>query len=108
MDKTPRDYARLIYEYGQDYGRKHGSALFLDDMVKITKARLARECNETSIAAKQLYAEAHESYEAKCKERADAEADEIIARAKLDAVKAEIELLRTQSANERAALREQS
>jgi len=103
---SPKDLSQWLVELGTDWAHKKRASELLESARKPLLARLGAQSNEKSQNAREAYALSHKDYENHCKEIADAQEQTDIAKIKYESAQAYIELLRTLSANERAAMRE--
>jgi hypothetical protein len=97
--------AQRLLSFSNEYADKKAAFELLTEMKKPKLYTLANECNESSAAAKEQYAYRHPDYAAYIKEMVEAEKAANRAKGKLEAERVRIDLLRTQSANERAVNR---
>lgn len=102
----PKELSRWLVELGTDWAEKKHASDLLEDARKPLLAKLGAQCSKDAQSARDAYALAHPDYEGHCKAIADAAREAAIAKIKYEAALNYIELLRTASANERAALRE--
>lgn len=100
-DIDPYQIAKRLLSFGNDYADKKAAADLKSEMKKPTLYTLANECNEVSAAAKEQYAYRHPDYAAYIEGMVESERLSNRAKGKLEAERVRIELLRTQSANER-------
>jgi hypothetical protein len=101
-DFDPYLIAKRLLSFSDDYADKKAAFELLTEMKKPKLYTLANECNEASAAAKEQYAYRHPDYAAYIKDMVEAEKVCNRAKGKLEAERVRIDLLRTQSANERA------
>lgn len=97
----PYAIAKRLLSFSDDYADKKAAADLLAEMKKPKLYTLASECNEASAAAKEQFAYRHPDYQTYITDMVEAERLSNRAKGKLEAERVRIELLRTQSANER-------
>jgi hypothetical protein len=98
-------HERLV-KLGEDWAHKKYAEDLLESARKPLLAKLGTQCNEKSQNAREAYALAHDDYKEHCEELAKAAEQTAIAKIRYESALNYIELIRTQSANERAAMRE--
>lgn len=101
----PEDIHERLVNLGKEWAETNAAADLLEETKKSMISKLANECEEKSMAAKESYALGHKDYESHVNQMVDARRLANIAKVKYESAKVWVELLRTQSANERAANR---
>lgn len=102
---NPKDIYQELIETGEEWAKAHEAAELLRETQKILRAKLMRESNESSNAAKELSAISNPTYEEHVKMTVNATGEEARARVRYDRVKIQADMWRTLNANERAANR---
>lgn len=105
MQLDPKTIAEQLTNLGDDWADKHAAAEMLEETKKSVLAKLAADSLENSMAAKENYALAHEDYTKHVKSMVEARRAANKAKVRYDSGKVWAELMRTQSANERAVMR---
>lgn len=100
-DIDPYAIAKRLLAFGDDWADKKAAADILSESKKSVLSELSAECNEASAAAKESYGLRHPAYKEHLAKMVEAERLSNRAKVKLEAEKVRIELLRTQSANQR-------
>jgi hypothetical protein len=102
MEIKPTDLSRWLVETGDTWATYKRAADLLQESKKPLLGKLIGESNETSQNAKEWAAYRHPDYIEHVRLTVDADFEELKARIRYKAAEDHIELLRTQSANERA------
>ena len=92
-------------EAGADWADKQSAANILEDTRHSVLAQLMIKSSASSVAAKEMEARASSEYQSHVKATQEAAAKALKAKVKYEAIKIWIDLKRTESANERAAMR---
>lgn len=101
---NPYNIHEKLVKLGEEWAIANYAADLLEETKKPELARLMSKV-DGSIAAKEAEAQANPLYREHIAKMCEARRDANIAKVKYDSAKAYVELLRTQSANERAANR---
>lgn len=101
MDFDPNKIAERLYNLGKDYAEANDSAERLEYRRHVVLAELANQANETSEAARDRFARSHEDYSKHLNDMVTARTKANIAKARYDADKVRVDLLRTKAASER-------
>lgn len=100
-DIDPYSIAKRLLTFGEDYADKRAAADFLAETKHSVLSELASECTAESQAAKEAYGRRHKKFKEHIKNMVEADRLANRAKAKLEAERVRIEMLRTKSANER-------
>lgn len=106
IDFDPNKTAERFFLLGTDYAEKNGKAERLEYRRHIVLAELANQSNEGSEASKERFARSHPTYAKHIEEMVAARTEANIAKARWDADRARVDLLRTKAATERAVNKE--
>lgn len=101
MDFNPDAVAKRLYELGRDYAEANDKAERLEYRRHIVLAEIANQATEASEAARDRFARSHELYAKHVEEMVSARTASNIAKARYDADKVRVDLLRTKAASER-------
>lgn len=106
MAIDPNRIADTLEQLGEDYADKNGAANLLEEMKSTLFAKLAREhINAGSAIGKaEIMAKADPTYEGHIKAMCSARTEADKAKARLESFRARIDVWRTRSATERAAM----
>lgn len=102
---NPTDIYQELVTTGDTWADAHEAAEMLRETQKTFKAKLMKESQEKSIAAKELDAISSPDYEQHVISAVKATGDEARARVRYDRTKIQADMWRTLNANERAANR---
>ena len=86
-----------------DWAEKNGAANLQEGLLKTRLARIANSFDFSSMAARENAARASEQYEADVRSACDTRQAADSARGRLECIRTKIDLIRTESANARAA-----
>lgn len=105
MDINPTEIHEKLVKLGEDWAHKKYAEDLLEHARKPLLAKLGAQSNEKSQNAREAYALSHEDYKEHCEALAKAAEQTAIAKVRYESALNYLELLRTVSANERAANR---
>ena len=97
-------YHKML-EAGEDWADKQAAFNVLEDTKNAVLARLMLASDAQSVAAREIQAKANPQYQGHVETTQAAFKDALKAKVKYEAIKVWIDLKRTESANERAAMR---
>ena len=101
LDFNPDAVAKRLYELGRDYAEANDKAERLEYRRHVVLAELANQANESSEASRDRFARSHEVYAKHIDDMVTARTAANIAKARYDADKVRVDLLRTKAASER-------
>ncbi len=103
---TPNRVHERLVCLGEDWADAKAAAELLEENKATVLAELMADCDsKMSQGAKEVYARSHSTYREHVKEMTRARREANKARVRYDSALVWVDLMRTQSANERAALR---
>lgn len=102
-DANVEDALKALPIRTEEFAAAKAERVYLDEMRKSLKAILMKESSESSAAAQERDAYAHERYQDHLKQIRQAVLEEETARGKMKRCEHAIEIWRTQSANRRSA-----
>lgn len=105
MHISPDDLYEQLVEAGEKWADLNAAADMLEESLKSLVSQLASDSNESSVAARTAFAHRHPEYKGQVKQMVEARTAANKAKVRYDAKKVYVELLRTQSANERSLAR---